>query len=74
MKIIWSPLAVERMQEIVNYIALDNVEASIKWVEKIFKNIEKLIDFPESGRVVPEIKRKDIKEKKESVELVRKYL
>jgi len=62
MKIIWSPLAVERMQEIIDYIALDNIDASIKWADKIFKNVEKLIDFPEKGRVVPEVKRKDIKE------------
>ncbi|NQT26397.1 type II toxin-antitoxin system RelE/ParE family toxin [candidate division KSB1 bacterium] len=62
MKIIWSPLAVERMQEIVDYISLDNMDASIRWAENIFNNIEKLIDFPESGRIVPETKRNDIKE------------
>ena len=62
MRIIWSPLAVERISEIADYIAQDNYNASIKWVDNIFKNIEQLNEFPESGRVVPEINREDIRE------------
>jgi len=62
MKIIWSPLSVEKIQEIVNYISEDNKVAAIKWAEELFNKIEKVQSFPQMGRKVPEIRRKDIKE------------
>ena len=62
MKIIWSPLAVERIEEISEYIALDNLDASITWVEDVFKLVENLTDYPDSGRVVPEIETESIRE------------
>jgi len=62
MKIIWSPLSLDRIVEITEYIAEDKPGASEKWVESIFKSIERLLKFPESGRIVPEIKRQEIRE------------
>ena len=55
MKIIWSPLAVARASEIAGYIAQDNPTAAESWVNAVFKRVEQLKDFPESGRIVPEI-------------------
>ncbi|HHJ34962.1 MAG TPA: type II toxin-antitoxin system RelE/ParE family toxin [Gammaproteobacteria bacterium] len=62
MKIIWSPLAVEQVQDIAAYIALDKPSVAIEWAEKIFNSVNQLIEFPDSGRIVPEIKRKEIRE------------
>ena len=62
MRIIWSPLAVERISEISDYIAEDNTDASIKWLESVFKVIERLKDYPESGRVVPELGKPNLRE------------
>ena len=62
MKIIWSPHAIDRITEIADYIAHDNVDASTKWIESLFTQVERLIEFPESGRIVPEINRDDIRE------------
>lgn len=62
MKIVWSPLAIERVSEIARYIANDNPIAADKWINAIFKTVEKLEIFPESGRYVQEIHRKDIRE------------
>lgn len=62
MKIIWSPLAVEQVQDISTYIALDKPSVAIEWTEKIFNSVSQLIEFPDSGRIVPEIKRKEIRE------------
>lgn len=62
MKIIWSPLALERVKEIARYIAADNPRAARKWVEAVFQTVERLEGFPESGRAVPEVGRKDIRE------------
>ncbi len=62
MKITWSPLAVEQVQDIAAYIAFDKPSVAIEWAEKIFNSVNQLIEFPDSGRIVPEIKRKEIRE------------
>ena len=62
MTIIWSPLAIQRVNEIAQYIAQDNDEAAIKWIDTIFKQVERLISFPQSGRIVPETNREQIRE------------
>ena len=61
-KIIWSPLSIERVEEIANYIRKDSVNASIVWAKAIFSIIERLNKYPKSGRVVPEVEREDIRE------------
>lgn len=62
MKIIWSPLAVERVSEIAAYIAEDNPAAAEKWVDEVFMKVGSLQDFPQSGRIVPETNNKAIRE------------
>lgn len=62
MKIIWSPLAVDRVSEIAEYIAMDNPAAAGKWVNTVFNKVKELQDFPESGRIVPETGNKTIRE------------
>jgi plasmid stabilization system protein ParE len=55
MRIIWSPLAVDRVSEIAEYIARDNPTAAEDWTDTVFGKVEHLKSFPESGRIVPEI-------------------
>ena len=62
MKIIWSPLSLERVAEIANYIANDNLTAGERWVDGIFKTVELLEDLPKFGRIVPEIEKDDFRE------------
>jgi len=62
MKIIWSPIAVDRVSEIAGYIAQDDPVAARNWIETVFKKVEELKAFPESGRVVPETDNKAIRE------------
>ena len=62
MKIFWSPLAVERVSEIAEYIAEDNPSAAERWVDAVFKKVEELKVFPERGRHVPEIDNKTVRE------------
>lgn len=62
MKIIWSPLAIDRATEISEYIARDNLLAATKWVETMFDKVQILKSSPESCRIVPEIQREDIRE------------
>ena len=62
MKIIWSPLAIDRVAEIAQYIAQDSLNSAQKWVESIFQVVEQLEKFPKSSRVIPEIKQDDFRE------------
>ena len=59
MKLIWSPLAIERLSEIALYIAHDNLSAANKWVEDLFDRVGQLEQFPDSGRHVPEYPTRD---------------
>ena len=62
MRVEWSPLAVERIGEISEYINRDSPFAADAWIEAIFEKASILKEFPNSGRVVPEILADDIRE------------
>jgi len=62
MELEWSPLAVQRVVEIAKYIAMDKPTVANDWAIEIFDFVEKLIDFPQLGRVVPEINDKNYRE------------
>ncbi len=62
MKITWSPLSIEQVTELAQYIARDKPGAADKWVISIFDAVAKLSPFPESGRIVPEINKNEIRE------------
>jgi toxin ParE1/3/4 len=62
MRIIWSPLAIDKVSEIAKYIAKDKSEAAEKWIDQIFNSVKKLENFPQIGRIVPEANRKEIRE------------
>ncbi|MBI5585866.1 MAG: type II toxin-antitoxin system RelE/ParE family toxin [Deltaproteobacteria bacterium] len=62
MKILWSPLALERIGEIADYLAQDNSAAAVKWVNTIFEKVARLKNLPFTGRVVPEINHDQIRE------------
>ena len=55
MRIIWSPLAVDRASEIADYIAQDKPSAAEKWIDTVFSKVEQLKSSPEIGRILPEI-------------------
>jgi plasmid stabilization system protein ParE len=55
MKIIWSPLAIDRASEIAGYIAQDKPSAAESWINTVFCKVERLKSSPEIGRIVPEI-------------------
>jgi toxin ParE1/3/4 len=62
MRILWSPLAIERALEVAGYIAQDNPDAAENWVNTVFKKVEGLKKFPEDGRAVPETGNQSIRE------------
>ena len=62
MKIVWSPLAIERASEIAEYIAQDKPSAAENWINTVFSKVEKLKSSPEIGRLVPEIQNNQFRE------------
>jgi toxin ParE1/3/4 len=62
MRIIWSPLALQRVQEIADYIAIDNISAASDWIDSTFDKTAQLKTHPEIGRIVPELNIPGIRE------------
>lgn len=54
-KIIWAPSALEDMESIAQYIARDSVDQSSLFVTRIIEMVDQLEQFPQSGRVIPEM-------------------
>jgi len=54
-QIIWTDPALSDLNDIADYIALDNLLAAKRLVQKVFSAIERLEKFPESGRKPPEL-------------------
>ncbi|WP_430886832.1 type II toxin-antitoxin system RelE/ParE family toxin [Halomonas llamarensis] len=55
MRRVWSPLALERVKDFARYIAEDNPATAGQWVDDLFATVERLADFPKSGRMIPEV-------------------
>jgi plasmid stabilization system protein ParE len=61
-KVVWSPLAVDRAYEEARFIARDKPGAALRWVEGLFESTDRLESFPYSGNVVPEINLDEFRE------------
>jgi plasmid stabilization system protein ParE len=62
MQVAWTDPALERVDEIALHIAQDNPDAATRWTVELFDAVEQLVDFPESGRVVPEVGTREVRE------------
>ncbi|QQD18365.1 type II toxin-antitoxin system RelE/ParE family toxin [Spongiibacter nanhainus] len=54
-EIIWTDPALDQLEEIAEYIALDKPDAASNLVSQIFSTVERLERFPDSGHVPPEL-------------------
>ncbi|MCK4605477.1 MAG: type II toxin-antitoxin system RelE/ParE family toxin [Deltaproteobacteria bacterium] len=61
-QLIWTEPALLHLDEIAEYIALDDFRAAQRLVEKVFKRAALLEQFPEPGRRPPELKRTPYRE------------
>jgi len=62
MTLVWAPIALNQAEEIAAFIADDNPRAAERWLSGLFEATERLTDYPDSGRPVPEIRRPEIRE------------
>jgi toxin ParE1/3/4 len=58
----WTDRANQNLDLIFNYIVLDSEEAAINFISGIFTAIERLENFPRSGRIVPELQEENLRE------------
>jgi len=61
-KVIWSPAARDDLHDIVTFIAHDNVDLAMSFGYELISQTDRLLEFPESGRIVPEYANDDIRE------------
>lgn len=62
MKVRWTKAALSHLTAIYEYIRLDSPHYAIRVVDKITTKSQLLIDFPQSGSLVPEYKDQDIRQ------------
>ncbi|CAD7771096.1 MAG: Toxin RelE2 [Candidatus Methanoperedenaceae archaeon GB50] len=61
-KLKWTHLAIEDMNNIKRTISEDNPSAAENMIKTIRNKVERLKDFPTSGRVVPEFRSPALRE------------
>lgn len=55
-ELIWTEPALEDLDRIADYIALDDPAAAARLVHRVFSHVEQLEDHPQSGSPVPEFR------------------
>ncbi len=61
-KLIWTEPALSDLQAIYDFISKDSEYYARIFIGEIIESAEKLTDFPEIGRIVPEYQQEDIRE------------
>lgn len=61
-KVIWSSAARDDLHDIVTFIAHDNGDLAMSFGYELISQADRLLEFPESGRIVPEYKTEEIRE------------
>lgn len=61
-KLIWSPAARDDLHDIAGFIARDDSDRAMSFGYKLISEIDRLQEFPESGRIVPEYRNTQIRE------------
>ena len=61
-EIVWSSRARNDLASIADYLAEDSPRAARVWLGRINRAVDRLEDFPNSGRIVPEYGDAEIRE------------
>ena len=61
-RVVWTLRAVENIEAIRGYIARSSPRYAALHAERLFAAADRLRQFPESGRIVPELQRSDVRE------------
>ena len=61
-KVVWTELAIEDLKSIHEYISKDSKFYADRFVAKLINRVDQLETHPQSGRIVPEFAKEDIRE------------
>jgi addiction module RelE/StbE family toxin len=61
-KIVWTEVSIIDLKEIFDYIAEDSVRYASITTLKIYQHVQKIINYPYLGRIVPEFNDKSVRE------------
>lgn len=61
-QIAWTKKSLKDLKAINDYISLDSVFYATRFINKLITRVDQLIEFPESGRVIPEKSDPEIRE------------
>ena len=61
-KVSWTDQAIEDVEAICKFIARDAPPYAKIFAQRVFTIVGRLASFPHSGRMVPELRREDIRE------------
>ena len=61
-KLVWSPAARDDLHDIVVFIARDNPDRAMSFGYQLISDIDRLQEFPELGRIVPEHRTDNLRE------------
>ena len=61
-KLIWSPAARDDLHDIVVFIARDNADRAMSFGYELISRTDRLQEFPDVGRVVPEYQNDNLRE------------
>ena len=61
-ELVWSPTAQFDLWDILSYISEFDADAATRLAQGVFDSIGRLVDYPESGRIVPEFRDPAIRE------------
>lgn len=62
MKVLWTDSAVSQLQAIHDYLAQTSPDYALRIVDRLTRRSIQIAAFPNSGRMVPEFGRKEIRE------------
>lgn len=55
-ELIWTEPALHDLEAIADYIALEDPQAAGRFVQRVFRHVEQLVEHPESGSRPPEMR------------------
>ncbi len=61
-QISWTKKSLKDLRSVNDYISLDSAFYAARFIFKLIRRVDQLIEFPESGRVVPEKNEPEIRE------------
>jgi addiction module RelE/StbE family toxin len=61
-QVTWSPAALEDIEAIAAYITIDSEDEAARFVVRLTDATRRLEEFPESGRIIPELHKRTHRE------------